>query len=533
MDSLVPSLHTLEGDYVAYTITLSAITLWLLLHRLLLNRGFVFRRQGLSTDTRAAFAIGVSCTLWTGAVFRRVLVSTTHGPGSDGDGTESGTGPGSWGNYATAIHTLSEMAIAPLLVQTLFIFWLSSWLDSMLLSRAANSNSNRPSRLVTLSHVHDIYSWESGLHPTFYRIFLLTITLVVSVPASCAIATGQAATGILNLAGLAVFILDGVPKHTYFSPSVAHRYCEDTLRIVLPTTHHEGTTYVLPSRNRGMDATWSSKIAAEHAEADGEIMVLFSKMRAQEWEPSEVLKRLRSTMAAYRERVASLSVGQAERLARWIYADGGDMRTRAIECARAPGVHLIGRDLMFALCIAEYLVFISQGRLSRGIREQIGKLRLMRRSGAGDGEGQEDRAGTIGYLPGIEGYKEAVEHVYSIFDIPVERAAVEFTVQPPAHSFALKKAPAGIEEYVGDLWDLATHHSESTFSALYFFTTVWFMEMGNVNGFHIFPLRVSSRDGDVQSRMVIWRQAWFAACVGQLLSVSWIGFGGFVSGYFP
>ena len=43
------------------------------------------------------------------------------------------------------------------------------------------------------------------------------------------------------------------------------------------------------------------------------------------------------------------------------------------------------------------------------------------------------------------------------------------------------------DEYVADLWDVSCEHSQSLFTALYMFTTIWFMELGIVKGFHVFP----------------------------------------------
>lgn len=94
----------------------------------------------------------------------------------------------------------------------------------------------------------------------------------------------------------------------------------------------------------------------------------------------------------------------------------------------------------------------------------------------------------VGYTnTGHAGYRDAVEHVYAIFGYShseIDGLALEFRgVQPPRFSYTLDESPDTIDEYVAELWDMACRHSESTFSALWLFTTVWFMEIGNVNGF--------------------------------------------------
>lgn len=362
--------------------------------------------------------------------------------------------------------------------------------------------------------------------------------------------------GLLSLAGLLLFLSDTVPPNPY-AHHAPHSYGPGAVRIVLPTTHHEGTIYVLPDltldSGRGFDAVWSPKITDEHRAADGQIMALFERMRSNQWSPSEPLERLRETLAQFYKRVAldgnGLETEHVERLARWIYAPRSteekakdQKMSWRIACLRAPGAHLIGRDLMFALCHAEYIVFMAQGQLSPETRSKLGTLRLMTRSGAATTTAKQSSAGdkveheAVGYAnTGYAGYRDAVEHVYAIFGLSsceIDQSALQFRgVQPPRFSYALDGSPDTIDEYVAELWDLARRYSESTFSALWFFTTVWFMEIGNVNGFHIFPLRCRSRDADQVSQHVVLRQLLWAGCVSQLVSVSPVLFGAFVAGF--
>jgi hypothetical protein len=143
----------------------------------------------------------------------------------------------------------------------------------------------------------------------------------------------------------------------------------------------------------------------------------------------------------------------------------------------------------------------------------------MKRSGGLD-PGADD-VPTIGYKPGFEGYEEAVRYVYKLFDQPVDDQALSFTnCDPPKYSSALSKSPTSIDEYVAELWDSSCTHSESTFSALYMFTLVWSVELGNVNGFHLFPLRCRSRNGDLISQQIVWRQAWYCGIIAQLMAAS-------------
>ncbi|KAK3361498.1 hypothetical protein B0T24DRAFT_641712 [Lasiosphaeria ovina] len=471
---------------------------WLLCHRLLVNRGLVLRASAMSDDALVGCFVGFTSSIW-------LVVVLFLGGDSSPVGQHSG--------IVHLTRIVSSLANVPVLPLAVFLFWVSSKPGT----RASGTNT-------AVDHV------------TSSPAFLACCSIATLIPSLASLAIGDYTTPILNTAGFLLFALQGVPRHPY--DSARHRYSEDYLRIALATDHHEGTVYILPSTLGGMDAVWSPKISNEHIAVDREIMTLFRHMRSDRWHVGEPLERLRQTLAAYHERVM-LSAEGASFLASWIYLADSQERPAAAErmsmirCERAPGVHLIGRDLMYALCHAEYLVFMSQGRLAPGYKEKLGMLRLMSRSGAAKGGTISDK--TIGFRPGFDGYAEAVRHVYAMFGYNTEQndaaEALDFTgTHPPAFSFALKKAPASIDEYVTELWDLSTRNTESTFSALYFFTTVWFMELGNVGGFHIFPLRCRSRDGDAATRLLAWRQVWYAACVAQLVSVSPALLGWFVFG---
>lgn len=455
--------------------------------------------------------IGLTSTIWTASVFWDYCGA-----------------PGKWLiSYPQPDALLSAAVEAPLLTQLLFFIWFFKWTVAVW----AIKRGGTP-RLWIPVHPSGPNNWGAGLGDRFRWTLLLLMGAVVVIPSTIALALQlqPAIRPVMNLAGAIVFLMGGVTKHPY--DTAPHCY-SDALRIIIPTTHHEGTVYQLPGLYRGFDAVWSPKILNEHAEADGEIMVLFQHMRSGRWMVSEPLERLRRTMARFKERVI-LHPEHARMLAAWIYADldGTTTSFRSIVAARAPGVHLIGRDLMFALCHAEYLVFMSQSSLDEGTRKKLGRLRLVRRSGASIQKDDDEPDHTIGFRQGLEGYSEAVRHVYSIFDIPTELEALEFHVDPPSYSIALSTSPRSINEYASQLWDLSIENCESTFSALYFFSTVWFMELGNVNGFHILPIRCISTDGDLVAQHVMWRQLWYSACVAELVSVSPYLFGAYISGFF-
>lgn len=239
---------------------------------------------------------------------------------------------------------------------------------------------------------------------------------------------------------------------------------------------------------------------------------------------------MRNTLALYQRRFRA-EADDIVLLARWLYLDDlADQGMRRIDCERASDIHLIGRDLMYALCHAEYLVFMGQGRLPQELQRKMGMLRVMTRSGAPN-SGSPD-VHTVGFTAGREGYREAVEHIYKLFDLPLDGKALDFSsTTPPAHSPALGKRPETIDGYVDELWTTCIDNSESTFTAMYMFTTVWFVEVGNTNGFHIFPLRCRNRYGDWISEQIVWRQAWYMGIIAQLVSVSPVFYAAFVIGY--
>lgn len=477
---------------------------WLALHRVGINRGFLFRRHGLSTDTLFSLIIGCTATFWT------IVILASASRNSDN---------GLW-------RFLSQASHAPWLVQILFIFWIFSTIDAL----SAQKRGYESFILWKLSVTAGPFEWMDSIKPLArwtLRGFLIITVLATSVPG---ISDGFVVQGVLNITGLVIFLLSGTTVNPYTQAN--HRYSADMLRIILPTSHHEGTVYILPSESHGFDAVWAPKVENEHLEADQQTMALFGRMRSGKWSLKEPLECIRHVVASYQERVMICDT-QLELLARWLYYDQRNLAVdmRAIRCLRAPHIHLVGRDLMYALCHAEYLVFMGQNRLPLDLQQKVGSLRLMQRSGMSISSASLAGSECVGFKPGLEGYQEAVEYVYKLFDEPLDQAAIQFQCDPPKYSSALCKSLISIEEYVTELWDVSCKHSESTFTALYMFTLVWFMEVGACNGFHIFPLRCKNRQGDLVSQQIVWRQAWYCGVVCQLLSLSPFLFAGFIFGY--
>ena len=151
------------------------------------------------------------------------------------------------------------------------------------------------------------------------------------------------------------------------------------------------------------------------------------------------------------------------------------------------------------------------------LRRKLSALRQKSRSGSLD---DSDSMPTIGYHDGMKGYQEAVRYVYDLFNQPMDISALEPPPMPPHISSALGRRVMSTEDYVSSLWTLCLEYSESTFSALYMFSCIWFIEVGNVGGFHIFPFQCHSHRGDATAWQILWRQGWYECLTAQMIASS-------------
>lgn len=507
---------------------------WLLIHRVLLDRGFLLTRSFISTDVLVGSFITITTTAWTVTTLlgdaesylldsyevRRALeysiISTVLVLCAIRNQANAVAGLSCllvW-TYTQieledipAQESLAERLLSsPLILQAICIAWIFGVLPLSISPGEQQSASFR-----------NAFDWSSCLQPGWWLAIRITLVSLIVPAAIVCIARGAVVLAVSNVISLAFFLIQGAPDNPYIEAK--NHYAADMLRIALPTSHHEGTLYILPSRNRGFDAVWSPRIAAENVETDRYMMGLFAKMRSSQYDISEPLASLRFLLPAFHRR-AELNDQDLVKLAQWLYLDeDADPAMREIDCVEAGAFHLIGRDLMFAICHIEYLVFMGQDKLPLHLQAQLGRLRQIGRTGAGVLE--EGTSHTVGSSPGFAGYEEAVRYVYALFDREVDARALDFSQSvPPKYSKALGGSVSDIEEYIHKLWDLSWQHAESTFTALWIFTLIWFMEMGNVNGFHIFPLRCRTRQVDFVGRSVVWRQAWYSSILAELVAWS-------------
>ena len=446
---------------------------------------------------------------------------------------------------------LARLAYAPWMIQLLFIFWTIAFVDEILYLRAKDRKSKIVDskdeestgtqrvqswmdrilcsdglRLWRMKSSRGALDWSGSVDWKFKWGMYFVMVVVIGITAFGAIWTKLYTVGMLNLVGLALFILGAGGSNKY--TAAPHVYAADMLRVVLDTRHKEGTVYVLPYMGRGIDAVWSPKIDYEYREVD-EGSPLSSQPNA------EVKARKRGHLKDPSLRLAAfnsateMTAKEINDLATWLYSPGSAPQTmKRIACLRAPGIHLMGHSLMSALWHAEYLVFMQRHLLDPELARLVGTLRGSKTTGMDIEKG----ARQIGNRPGMEGYQEAVRYIYSLFDEPMDANALLPTSAPPATSEVIAVCPDTIEGYVIALWDHCIQTQESTFAALHAFCYFWMLDIGNdaTNGWHGFPLRSRDREGDMVSWHVIWRQAWYGAVIAQLTSMSPIILSAFIAG---
>src|SRR6266480_6151920 len=132
-------------------------------------------------------------------------------------------------------------------------------------------------------------------------------------------------------------------------PKSASHYTRDTLRVVLHTRHKEGTTYILPSRNRGFDAVWGPKIENENEALDEAVQ----KFQDDGGFVNGKLTSMDKVMAAFNA-ATDLTIDDINDFAAWLYEPEQNAYMCRISCNRAPGIHLISFSVMAALWRAEY-----------------------------------------------------------------------------------------------------------------------------------------------------------------------------------
>lgn len=494
----MPSIPIRNSVEIAKAGPVSLLLILGILHRSLRTRGFTLRGSMRSTDILVSISIFCIVNLWTLFILLPIAFALyrSHMPRSE------------------LLTTLTAASSAPWLAEIFSLLWITDMISSVRFA-PQREFSDQWAGLWKMDCSNGPFGWRESLRPWALNLCFACMAFMIIPLNLLAIYQGNVLGGSLSLAALALFVKSGLPHNKYHKSP--HKLEGDRLRIALPTSHLEGTIYVLPSRNAHFQAHWSPKIEAEHIQTDSEMMTLFNSMRSESFSLSEPLRRLRTTLSAYNERVI-LTDQQVNDLAEWLLLDSSSTIARkTLKVRRPPNVHLIGRDLMYALVHAEYLVFIRKNVLPPRVRDKLGVLRDVKRSGGLD---PSHLTRTVGYEGGFAGYQEAVRYIYALFNQQMDPAALNPPDMPIPNSRALGHRPSTTEEYVGRLWTLSLEHSESTFSALYMFCCIWFMEVGNIGGFHIFPFASNSHQGDRTAWQIVWRQGWYECLIAQSIAYS-------------
>jgi hypothetical protein len=361
-DTSILSFKEEQGIHQA--VTLSSLAILLILHRGLMQDGFKLRRNGihfchhiwyrvlLGTDVMVGLGIGALSILWTAVI----VISGYH----------SGIKPCTISRTAC----LGRLSYIPWLLLGLFVFWILAYLSEAIALGAIPAHHNVRFYVrkfgiwqVDTKCTCSYSNWSGSIRPLWRGIFFASIAAPITVTAAGAFQSDLWSTAFLTLAGWFLFVLGVGGENTY--NEAPHRYAGDYLRVVLPSRHEYGLAYVLPSEHEPFHAIFNPRIEYEHRFADG-------VERHLRETPSEARRNfvpdIRNAMASF-SAACCLHEHQLIEFTEWLYqvrfveegavqkADPHHKPYSVLASYRAAGTQLIGKDLMYALCHAEYIVF--------------------------------------------------------------------------------------------------------------------------------------------------------------------------------
>lgn len=486
---------------------LGAMTLLFTMHRAIMTSGFTLTRRIYSTDALISGALCLLTAIWSGLVFI--------------SGYKVGDRPCSSKGLDKC---LSRLAFVPWIMVVMSLAW-CYWLLDAISHGEMRRKSNTAVGIWKMVVETGPYSWKHSTRSTFIILIYLAMLGAIAITSYGAVRSEDYTIAILNLVGLALVIADAGGQNKYCS--APHLCRADNIRIPLTTTHNSSIVYILPSYEYGFDAVYSPKIEAEHRSFDERVASLFGPLAARKglWSSFDCIFKLKEIVNDRNKHIVRLTDQEILYLAEWLYCrpmpNGKPNRImRSIRCSRLQDVNLIGRELMMAMMQTEYLLFELRDRLPPRFKKEWTRLRDSKYSGAEKSIVDPP----IGFArSGKEGYQDAVRHVYHIFGLEnPETSAIDPQGSPPKFSEAINAAPDSIDDYVAKVWDMCCSSESTVFGALYLFSGVWYIEMGNVGGFHIAPLQPlnRSKQGDLTAWNVIWRQAWYTAIIAQLVTMS-------------
>ena len=224
---LFPSMRSLRASENADPIAL--VLVLALIHRSLRARGFTLRRSLFASDTIMMMLLVLIVNIWSLLVSRpnAVIVSQTPSAG---------------------------VIVIPWLALVFSYFWVVTFASTCFYAgptRAADPGTG-PWKM---DCTNGPFGWRESVKK-HYRYALYLSLAMAQVPCSMImILGGDLLQGILGIAGLSMFLASALPHNKYVL--APHKYGGDMLRIALPTSHAEGTVYILPSSASGFEAVWS------------------------------------------------------------------------------------------------------------------------------------------------------------------------------------------------------------------------------------------------------------------------------------
>jgi hypothetical protein len=501
-----------------------------------------------STDVQIWLIMGLTSMAWTTSV---LISAFTISPGLESPPSILNAKPdrlpppckngGSWECYA-------RLGFIPWILIVVFTWWLISY------------GLNVKFKRIKLN----------ACMYTVRRVSIVVVALALLVfTTTGALQRHLYALGVLNLAaGLLVW---HAVKLDYFYLDVQHFSDMDDIRIPITSPRDSCIVYVLPSKGHGFEAAFSCKIKSEHKVLEDSISSLEPLGISNDWSlegcraamNKVVLSRLESVnvFADAYDRSRELT-----HLAHWLYDEepelaqanedqGKEMKTddqRKKTQTGVPGAVLaegryntidgkclVGRDLVMAMLHWERLVFENRSLLYDNLQNRVWTLRSLKFGGSnGEGYDNSEESGNTHNLigsheadeKGFTGLEAAVEKLYRALDrnhvreIPFSFSRLfPENDEAPTNSILFHKCGfRNLKAYSEKLWERCWEVDPSTFGALYLWTAVWYIDVGNKYNIHIAPLQPNkSNDSGYTNYMtrwrMKWRHPWYTSVVCQLI----------------
>ncbi|KAL1915029.1 uncharacterized protein VTP21DRAFT_7734 [Calcarisporiella thermophila] len=496
---------------------LGAVTLFSTIHRGLMATGF--DQGGIlgSRDGRIGIIINIIVVIWIGLVSasgwllpvqaQSVIVS---------DVTGFKIVPGIPQCVQGVFQCLALYAYCPVILISVAIEWVV-WVICI--------NFERSRSWVWKARTEfGPYMWWDSL-PKWFRGVQIVMLLVFSLPTAVgATAMGLYSLAILNIVGSIVFLAEGTGENNYDS---ARAIYTRRVRVVLMTSHLHGTVYLLPTVEAGFGAVWSPKIKSEHTP---ELREYSNALRALEngtGDLKDIRIKLRSVATEVSNRTR-LPDQTFEAMATWLLNPSHcQSKVEWSKVKKEKNKTIITREIVFAIYQLEFILFTFRDKLTPASLEKLWTWRDKRLTGASGAFGGE---GPIGSKGGYAGLREALHAVSECFGVDETCVDSIFQVDPPNNPRFKELPNSTIEQYAGALWDMSIRGSESLAMSLCCFFAVWFPDVGNHGGNHLFGIKAKSNEGEIDEWLIIWRQGWYSAITTQLITLSPAIIGAFVSG---